>query len=81
MVDIEDRWLSIKEITKHLGVSDDTVYKWIDKHGVPAHRMGSSLEIKKDEVDEWVKAGGASDKSENPEFRSISREYGKSYSR
>ena len=40
MQDAEDRWLSISEICKHLGVSNDTVYKWIDRHAMPAHRMG-----------------------------------------
>ena len=31
----EERWLSMEDICKHLGVSNDTVYKWIDrfKHG------------------------------------------------
>lgn len=56
---IEDRWLSVEEICKYLGVSNDTVYKWIDKHNMPAHRMGRLWKFKKDEVDEWVKAGGA----------------------
>jgi len=59
MVEIEDRWLSIHEICTYLGVSSDTVYKWINKHGMPAHRMGRLWKFKKDEVDEWVKAGGA----------------------
>ena len=27
MTEMEDRWLSITEICKHLGVSNDTVYK------------------------------------------------------
>lgn len=66
MADSEDRWLSINEITKHLGISNDTVYKWIDKYGMPAHRMGRLWKFKKDEVDDWVKSGGAADKSENP---------------
>jgi len=59
MAEIEDRWLSIKEICQHLGVSNDTVYKWIDRHDMPAHRMGRLWKFKKDEVDEWVKSGGA----------------------
>lgn len=40
MAEIEDRWLSVDEIGKYLGVSSDTVYRWIDKHAMPAHRMG-----------------------------------------
>ena len=40
MAEIDDRWLSVDEICKHLGVSNDTVYKWIDRHEMSAHRMG-----------------------------------------
>jgi excisionase family DNA binding protein len=61
MNEMEDRWLSITEMCKYLGVSNDTVYKWIDKHGMPAHRMGRLWKFKKDEVDTWVKAGGAAE--------------------
>jgi len=60
MKDFEDRWLSISEICKHLGVSNDTVYKWIDKYAMPAHRMGRLWKFKKEQVDTWVEAGGAS---------------------
>jgi len=59
MAEMEDRWLSMKEICKHLGVSDDTVYKWIDKFDMPAHRLGRLWKFKKAEVDAWVKSGGA----------------------
>ena len=57
---MEDRWHSAEEICAYLGASNDTVYKWIDKHGMPGHRMGRLWKFKKGEVDEWVKAGGAS---------------------
>jgi len=66
MVEMEDRWLSITEICKYLGISNDTVYKWIDKYDMPAHRMGRLWKFKKDAVDAWVEAGGAADKSEQP---------------
>ena len=65
MAEIDDRWLSVDEICKYLGIGKDTVYKWIDKHGMPAHRMGRLWKFKKDEVDEWVKAGGAQTSSSN----------------
>ena len=57
---MEDRWLSVDEICSHLGVSRDTVYKWIDQKGMPAHRAGRLWKFKKDEVDGWMRAGGAS---------------------
>lgn len=61
---MEDRWLSVEEICDYLGIKRDTVYKWINEKSMPAHRMGRLWKFKKDEVDEWVKAGGASDRSE-----------------
>ncbi|MCU5787655.1 helix-turn-helix domain-containing protein [Alloalcanivorax marinus] len=61
MSGLEDRWLSVDEISKHLGVSSDTVYRWIDKNSMPAHRMGRFWKFKKDDVDEWVRNGGAND--------------------
>jgi len=65
MVSIEDRWLSIHEICDHLGVSSDTVYKWINQYAMPAHRMGRLWKFKKDEVDRWVKAGGTAERRKN----------------
>ncbi len=59
MAEIDDRWLSVDEICKYLGIGKDTVYKWIDKHGMPAHRMGRLWKFKKNQVDAWVEAGGA----------------------
>ena len=36
----------------------DTVYRWVDSKGFPAHRVGRLLRFRLSEVDEWVKAGG-----------------------
>ena len=56
---MEDRWLSVDEIAAYLGIKRDTVYKWISEKQMPAHRMGRLWKFRKEEVDEWVKAGGA----------------------
>ncbi|MBY8951559.1 helix-turn-helix domain-containing protein [Pseudomonas carnis] len=59
-----DRWYSVDEIAEHLGVSKDTVYAWIAKRSMPAHKVGRLWKFQKVEVDTWVKAGGASDESQ-----------------
>jgi len=59
MLEETDRWLSMEDICKHLGVSNDTVYKWIENKQMPAHRMGRLWKFQKNEVDDWVRAGGA----------------------
>ena len=59
---MDDRWLSVDEISEYLGVSKDTVYTWISAKGMPAHRVGRLWKFKRDEVDDWVKSGGAADR-------------------
>ncbi|GBE30817.1 helix-turn-helix domain protein [bacterium BMS3Bbin04] len=60
---LTERWLSVDEIAEHLGIKRDTVYKWISTKNMPAHRAGRLWKFMKDEVDEWVKAGSAADRS------------------
>lgn len=54
-------WVSGDEIARHLGVAKDTVYRWIETRGLPAHRMGRLWKFKVSEVDAWVEKGGAGD--------------------
>ena len=56
---MEDRWLSVDEIAAYLGIKRDTVYRWIAEKRMPAHRMGRLWKLRREEVDEWVRAGGA----------------------
>jgi excisionase family DNA binding protein len=57
----DDRWLSVEEIAEHLGVTKDSVYRWIEKRGLPAHKVGKLWKFKKDEVDAWVRSGRTRD--------------------
>lgn len=59
---MSDRWLSVEEISEYLGVSKDTVYAWINKRNMPAHRIGRLWKFKIDEIDEWVRSGGAAER-------------------
>lgn len=57
----EERWLSVEDIALHLGVSKETVYRWLEKEKIPAHRVGKLWKFRASEVDRWVTGGGASD--------------------
>ncbi len=59
MAEIDVRWLSLSEICQYLGVGKDTVYKWINRAEMPAHRMGRLWKFKREQVDAWVETGGA----------------------
>jgi excisionase family DNA binding protein len=55
---LPDRWLSVDDIAAYLGVSKDTVYTWLTTKRMPGHKVGRFWKFKRDEVDEWVRAGG-----------------------
>lgn len=52
-----ERWYSVEEIAAHLGIAWETVYRWIDHKGLPAHRVGKFWKFKVTEVDDWVRSG------------------------
>ena len=58
---MEDRWLSVDEMSQYLGVKRETLYKWISERGIPAHKVGRLWKFKKDEVDAWVRGEGVTD--------------------
>ncbi len=55
-----ESWVSGEDVARHLGVAKDSVYRWIEHKGLPAHKIGRLWKFKLTEVDAWVRAGGAS---------------------
>ena len=51
---MEDRWFSVEEIAAYLGINQDTVYKWITRKQLPAHKVGRLWRFRREEVDAWV---------------------------
>ena len=54
-----DPWLSVEEIAAHLGVKPTSIYKWITRKGMPAHKLGKLWKFRVAEVDEWIESGRA----------------------
>ena len=48
-------WVSVDEVARHLGIAKDSVYRWIDGRGLPAHKIGRLWKFKLSEVDDWVR--------------------------
>lgn len=74
---MSDRWVSVEEVAEHLGVSKDTVYGWITKKEMPAHKVGRLWKFKTDEVDDWVRHGKASDDQKEDERAELNSHKGK----
>ena len=45
-------WVSVEKATAHLDVAKDSVNRWIERKGLPAHKMGRLWNLKISEVDE-----------------------------
>jgi len=59
-----ERWYSVEEIASHLGVSKETIYRWVEKEKIPAHKVGRQWKFRVSEVDEWVTNGNADERGE-----------------
>lgn len=59
-------WVSVEDVARHLGVAKDSVYRWIEARGLPAHRIGRLWKFKLSEIDAWVRGGGA-DEAQEPQ--------------
>lgn len=57
-----EQWVSVEQVARHLGVKADTVYKWLERDVMPAHKIGRLWRFKLSEIDEWVRSGEAKKK-------------------
>ena len=56
-----EKWASMDELLDYLDVSRESVLRWINHRGMPAHKVGRLWKFKFSEVDEWIRLGGAAD--------------------
>ena len=58
--------VAVEDVAAHLAVAKDSVLRWIEGKGLPAHKIGKLWKFKLSEVDVWVRAGGAVDADARP---------------
>jgi len=63
---MQERWQTVDEICKYLNATNETIYKWIESRSMPGHKVGRRWMFKMEEVDAWVRSGGAADKPNEP---------------
>lgn len=61
-----DKWLSVNEIASYLGVAAITIYRWLDRGQIPAHKVGKQWRFSQEEVDAWVRATPTKQTEESP---------------
>ncbi len=60
-----EQWVSVEQVAQHLNVKPDTVYKWLERKDMPAHKVGRLWRFKITEIDNWVRKGDAATKGED----------------
>ena len=49
------RLVNIREVSKFLSVKESTLYSWVNKGSIPAHKINGLLRFDMDVIEEWVK--------------------------
>lgn len=62
---VEERWVDVDDVATHHGVAKDSVYRWIEERGLPAHRVARLFRFKLPEIDKWVRKGNEREKAPN----------------
>ena len=61
--------MTLREASQYLGISPDTLYKYLSDRQIPAFKLGNRWRFKKDLLDRWMEK-----KSERvPDIRSSKR--------
>ena len=46
--------MNVKEASHYLGISSDTLYKYVSSESIPAFKLGNRWRFKKTVLDEWM---------------------------
>ncbi|MCK7470163.1 MAG: helix-turn-helix domain-containing protein [Desulfomicrobium escambiense] len=46
--------MSVREAASRLGVSENTIYRWVEERGLPAYRVNESYRFNAAELLEWA---------------------------
>jgi len=46
--------MNIRQASQYLGVSPDTLYKYVNEQKIPAFKLGNRWRFKKSKLDEWM---------------------------
>jgi excisionase family DNA binding protein len=46
--------MTLREASQYLGISEDTLYKYVGEKIIPAFKLGNRWRFKKDLLDRWM---------------------------
>jgi excisionase family DNA binding protein len=51
--------MNIRQAAQYLGVSPDTLYKYVNEQKIPAFKLGNRWRFKKSKIDQWMEEQSA----------------------
>ena len=48
--------MTLREVSQYLGISPDTLYKYLSEDRIPAFKLGNRWRFKKDLLDRWMES-------------------------
>ncbi len=60
--------MNIRQASQYLGVSPDTLYKYVNEQSIPAFKLGNRWRFKKSTLDQWME-----EKSSETETRKVKK--------
>lgn len=58
--DIEP-YMTVNDVCRYLKITNESLYSWIKRSDIPAHRVGKRWLFDKAELDAWIKSGKAAE--------------------
>jgi len=53
-MEITKEVMTLRQASEYLGISPDTLYKYLSENEIPAFKLGNRWRFKKDLVDRWM---------------------------
>jgi excisionase family DNA binding protein len=63
--------MNIRQASQYLGVSPDTLYKYVSEERIPAFKLGNRWKFKKSLLDSWMEAQSLSPAVPRPRKQSV----------
>lgn len=59
-------WLTLEELAQYLKKPKSSLYKLLQQHRLPGHKVGRTWRFDQDEIDAWIKASGLPESQTKP---------------
>ncbi len=58
--------MNIRQASQYLGVSPDTLYKYVNEQSIPAFKLGNRWRFKKSRLDQWMEEKSSQMEAQKP---------------